>query len=388
MLIISFDAVGDDEFDRLMEYPAFSALARQAAVFRGVCSVHVSNTYPVHTSVATGVTPNIHGLIANTLPFPEKYPVWNVDERRIRAKTLWQAAAERGIDTAAVFWPVTAFSKTIRYNIPEVLARPGKSQIATSLKAGSKRLQLKMLLRHRKMLQGIRQPSLDNFAAACMADILRERKPGLALIHLTAYDSLCHKHGKGSGPLKQAFDSLDSNLSLLLEAAGEDRDVILFSDHSQINLHTYIEPNNILVEAGLIGREGDVYIPGESGCFFECCSGSAFFHAGALPDGRVEELREIIGQNEGFRRFFTREELTKSGYDGAAFGFCAEAGYCYAAFTHSHKADHGYPTDIPGYSVFYMARGLGLTPGAVAQGGSLLDIAPRVSKALGISLTI
>ena len=305
MLIISFDAVGDGEFETLMGYPAFSALSRQAAVFRGVSTVNVSNTYPVHTSVVTGATPDIHGLIANTEPFPAKHPVWNAAESRIRSKTLWQAAAARGIDTAAVFWPVTAFSKTVRYNIPEVLARPGKSQVVASLGAGSKLLQIKMILRHGKMLDGISQPGLDNFAAACMADILRERKPGLALMHLTAYDSLRHRHGSGSGLLKQAFDSLDRNLALLLEAAGEDRDVILFSDHGQIDLHTEIEPNGILVEAGLLGRAGDAYIPGGSGCFFECCGGSAFFHAGSLPSGRVGEVRGEIERSDGFRRFLT-----------------------------------------------------------------------------------
>ena len=386
MLIISYDAIGDSEFESLMEYPAFSAFSRQAAVFRNVRTLHVSNTYPVHTSVVTGVMPNIHGIIANTEPFPAKYPVWNIDETRIRAKTLWQAAAERGIDTAAVFWPVTAFSKTVRYNIPEVLSRPGKSQILTSLKAGSKLLQLKMFLRHRNILEGINRPALDNFATACMADILRERKPGLALIHLTAYDSLCHQYGRKSDSLKHAYDSLDRNLAMLLEAAGDNRDVILFSDHSQINLHTDLEPNNILADMGLITREDDVYIPGESGCYFECCGGSAFFRAGSLSGSRVEELRGSIEGSAGFRRYLTRGEVIESGYEDAAFGFCAEAGYSYVAFPHGHKADHGYPADMPDYSVFYMARGTYLTPGSVTNGGSLLDIAPLAAKSLGLSL--
>jgi len=281
---------------------------------------------------------------------------------------------------------VTAFSKTVRYNIPEVLPRPGKSQILTSLKAGSKLLQLKMLLRHRKMLEGISRPALDNFATACMADILRENKPGLALIHLTSYDSLCHKYGRNSGSLKQAFAALDKNLAILLEATGENGDVILFSDHSQINLHTDVEPNKILVNMGLIARKNDVYIPGESGCYFECCGGSAFFRAGSLSNGRVEELRGSIEGSEGFRRFLNCEEMTESGYEDAAFGFCAKAGYSYVAFPHGHKADHGYPADMPDYSVFYMARGTDLTPGSVTNGGSLLDIAPLAAKSLGISL--
>ena len=78
--------------------------------------------------------------------------------------------------------------------------------------------------------------------------------------------------------------------------------------------------------------------------------------------------------------------MTESGYGGAAFGFCAEAGYCYAAFPRGHKAEHGYPADMPGYSVFYMARGFGLAPGVADGKGSLLDIAPLAAKKLGILL--
>ena len=385
MLIISFDAVGDDEFERLMEFPAFSAFSRQAAVYRGVPTLFVSNTYAIHTSVATGVLPNIHGVISNTEHFPVRHPEWNSREALIRSKTLWQAAAEKGIKTAAVFWPVTAFSKTIRYNIPEVLARPGKNQIITSLKAGNKWLQTKMVLRHYKMYTGIHQPVLDNFATVCMADIIREFKPGLAMIHLTAYDSLCHEFGKRSDALKTALESLDKNLARLLDAEQDDSDVLIFTDHSQINIHTSLEPNEILVKKGLLRRGNDAYSPGESGCFIECCGGSAFLHAGNLQPGRIAELRDSIEQSEGFDRFLTDREMFESGYENVAFGFCAEPGYSYVPYKPGHKAEHGYPADTPDYRVFYMARGFGLEPGSVKQGGSLLDIAPLAARRLGLS---
>jgi len=386
MLIISFDAVGDSEYDRLMEYPAFSAFTRQAAVFRGVPTLFSSNTYPIHASIVTGVMPNIHGVKSNTQPFPARRPAWNSREDGIRVRTLWQAAAANGIDTATVFWPVTAFSKTIRYNIPEVLPPPGKNQALACLKAGSKLLQLKMLMRHAKLLNGIRQPNRDNYATACMADILRERKPGLALIHLTAYDSLCHKFGKDSDDIKTAIETLDRSLSVLLEAVGDDRDVIVFSDHSQINVHTALDPNSILVNAGLLGLEEDVYIPGVSGCYFECCGGAAYFHSGNLSGDKVDEIRIYVKQNVGFLRFLTQEEMHVSGYENVAFGFCAQRGYCFSALSEGNKAEHGYPPDTPDYSVFYVARGYGFEPGKTTNGGSLLDIAPLAARSLGFTL--
>jgi len=383
MLIISFDSIGSSEFERLTQYPVFNALSKQAAVFRDVSTVFLSNTYPVHTSVVTGVLPHIHGVTSNIEAFPSYNPVWNCDEGMIREKTIWQLASEKGIKTAAVLWPVTAFSKTINYNVPEIRARPGKSQILTSLKAGSAFLQLKMFLRYRSLLDGIKQPNLDSFSTACMTDILKEKKPGLALVHLTAYDALCHDNGKDSGALETAFQAMDRNLAVLLEAAGDD-DIILFSDHSQVNVHTVLDPNVSLVHAGLIHQTSDGYLPGENSCFFECSGGSAFFHAGNLNTDRVNEVRSCIGQSEGFRRFLTSEELYDAGLEKAAFGFCAKAGFCYEAFAADKKGNHGYPLDMPDYTVFYMVRGCGLEPGNITFGGSLLDIAPLVVKYLGL----
>ena len=383
MLIISFDSIGDSEYERLLKYPAFSAFSKQALVYRDVSTVFISNTYPVHTSVATGVLPYLHGITSNTEPFPSHNPVWNSDERMIRVKTIWQHASEKGIKTAAVLWPVTGFSKTINYNIPEVRPRPGKSQLGASLKAGSTILQIIMFLRYGKIMKGYGQPDLDNFTTACMTDILRKKKPGLALVHLTAYDAICHENGKDSSALDAACEALDKNLSALLEAA-DDHDVILFSDHGQINVQRTVDPNIMLVEENLIQKTDIGYLPGKFDCFFECCGGSAFFHAGNLSTEKIDKLRSLAGKSEGFCRFLTGDEMRETGRDYAAFGFCAEAGFCYEIYGMEKKGNHGYPLDMPDYKVFYMVRGCGLEPGTVT-GGSLLDIAPLVIKVMKTS---
>jgi len=381
MLIISYDSIGDSEFDKLSTYPVFNSLLRQSAVFRGVSTVFQSNTYPVHTSVATGVPPCMHGIASNTAAFPSDNPVWNCDEAMIKVKTIWQLASEKNLKTAAVLWPVTAFSKTVNFNVPEIRARPGKNQVLTSMKAGSPFLQLKLFLRHGSLLDGIKQPNLDNFSAACMADILREKKPDLALVHFTAYDTICHESGLRSEALEDIYPAMDKNLSLILDAYKGD-DIILFSDHSQINVNTVFDPNSMLVNAGLMQKINGEYIPGESGCFFELCGGSAFFHAGKLSADKTENIRLQTESSEGFRRFLTTAELHESGAGGVSFGFCAKAGFCYEFDGKEKKGNHGYPLDMSEYTVFYIVKGCRLEAGKVTRGGSLLDIAPLVIKNL------
>jgi len=153
LLLISFDAVGDVFFDRMMARPNFRALAKRAAVRRGVDSVFVTNTYPVHTSVVTGVPPGVHGLTSNTEPFPVRHAKWRYESKEIQAKTIWQMAAARGRKVAAVLWPVTGGAKEIRWNIPELLVQPGENQIRMNLQYGSKLIQLREVLKHRALMK-------------------------------------------------------------------------------------------------------------------------------------------------------------------------------------------------------------------------------------------
>jgi hypothetical protein len=361
--------VGDAVFAQMAARPRFAALLEESAVWRDVESVFPTNTYPVHVSVVTGVVPARHGLLGNTEPKPCEHPQWHYHEECIKAVTLWQAAARKGLCTAAVMWPVTGGAKTIRWNIPELMKRPGENQIALNLRYGSKWLQIKELARHGRLLDGINQPALDSFTTACMGDILREKRPDLALAHLTAYDTLCHKYGPGSPELELAFDLLDKNLGKLLDAAG-DMDVIAFSDHAQLAVSAHIHPNGQL--------------PAGTTAFFECAGGSAFFHPGDMPAAGQDGIAAKVKELEGFARFLTAEEMACAGKAGLPFGFCAKPGHVCENHAKNERGNHGYPTDWPDYKVFYVLRQKGREPSR-HEGGSLLEIAPLAAGILGVA---
>jgi len=384
LLIVSYDSVGDGAFDQVASLPNTAAFLRESALTREVRSVFLTNTYPVHASIVTGVPPARHGLISNVQHFPYLYPRWNYNARDIKVKTLWQELAARGGTVASAFWPVTCGAREIRWHIPEIVPRPQDNTLFRYLTKSTLPVIISSLIKYGNLLNGAEQPALDRFTTACMRDLLRRKRPDLALAHLTAYDALCHIGGPGSAEADTGIASLDESLGALLEAAGPEYRVIVFSDHSQLAVEKELFPNDMLVEEGLLAKDAEGnYSPLGAGCFIDCCGGAAFFHAGSLGAARIEELKAKIAASEGFKRFLTAEEIAESGMTEPAFSWCYLPGFCCAAGPSGYKGQHGYPADYPGYKVFYAVRAPEYPPGALSKGGSLLDIAPLARKLLG-----
>ncbi len=383
LLLVSFDAVGSDELVRLQEMPNFKRIFANGTVFPGLKTVYISNTYPVHASIATGVVPGVHGLISNVMVQPEKArPWWNYDSRLLKAKPLWDLAAAKGLKTAAVMWPVTAYAKNIRWNVPEIMTREGESQVSANLCTGSKLIQLYSYLRHKNLLRGIEQPERDRFAAASMADIISLGHPDLMLMHLTAYDSMCHKYGKGTPETDDALREMDQMLGMLADRAGFSEGkttVIVFSDHSQLNVHTAVDPNRILDVLGYLRYKEDGTVT-DARAFFQNCDGSSFCFNRELDEEQLELVKNAVLADTAVERLLSDAEMAESGYAGqAAFGVCAKRGF-YFNPVNREKATHGYPTDYPDYEVFFAVS----EPWPEPESRSILEVTKAARKILEI----
>jgi len=324
ILVISFDAVGDLAFRAMAadaaRYPNIAAFRRRACFRGGIRTAFVSNTYPVHTTVSTGKPPNVHGIVSNLLPARASGErPWAQMARLIKAKTIWDAAREKGLKTAAMLWPVTCGAK-IDFHMPEVHPEKGQNLFLRSLMYGSVFFQLGAIARHwRKLAAGLKghgQPSLDDFTVSVTCDLLRRKKPDLALVHLIAYDTIFHYAGSRGDEIETARQSLDRNLGRLLESWG-DGTVIVFSDHSQLDVDENVDLRETF---------GDAVYEQAGGCAFVSCSGAG------------------IGERPWFERFLTEAEMEESGFAGKGltgiaakpgFVFCEEGGY---------RGAHSYPS--------------------------------------------
>lgn len=440
LLILSMDAVSDADVDQFLTMPCFSRLCSSGTLVRQVSSVFVSNTYPAHTSIVTGCHPKRHGVKENTIPSPGNMnPDWYWHAKHIKTPTIYTQAGKYGYTAASVMWPVTARAE-IKYNIPEILAnRWWKNQVAVSLSNGSPFLQLRAALKYGRGLQGSLQPRLDDFSCAAMCDIIKRKKPNLAMIHFTDIDTHKHKYGIHSNQVSDALERTDKRLGMLFSALSEagieeQCSIILLGDHGMLDVEKSVNFNKEFEKKGLLKLDKKGRITSWR-AWLKCCGGTAFLYlkdkndiwaagtarecireamsAAGTASGCIQEnisttgtardcIREAMsttgagsaftkeamsttGAGKGVRRFLDGDELELSGLGSdCPFGVEAEAGYEFNEFGSSHMANHGYSMKQEGYETFYAAAGNVINKGIVLSGGSILDIAPLALKLLDL----
>lgn len=389
LLMISLDAVDNADVDFLLTLPNFSALARRGTLVRNVDSVFVSNTYPAHSSIITGVYPNRHGIIENVWTQPgNPRPDWRCNAGELRAPALYEKAREAGIPVCSILYPVTC-GAGIRWNLPEVAGKMGLLRRAGKiLCGGSPGFILSSLFRNRRYLTRFGEPELDDFSAHTAAQAIRQKRPGLLLLHLIDVDDHKHRFGPGSEPVRDALRRHDGRLGLLLAAAreawpGEETAAVIFSDHGCLKVHTAYDPNELLRRRGLIRAPGRR--SGDFDAFFHNAGGTSFLKI--LRPGSERQARKAVEEllrGPAVARTLSKAEMDVSGM-GKEFlcGIEAAEGFC---FGEKEKGQHGYGLAHEGYRPFYLAAGPGIARGAVRRGGCIVDICPLAADLLGIPL--
>lgn len=111
-ILVSIDGFRADYLDRGAT-PVMSALAEEGAR-AAMESSFPTKTFPNHYTLVTGLVPDHHGIINNTMEDPEKPGVvFKISDRAVASdpdwweggKPIWVSAEERGLTTATMFWP-------------------------------------------------------------------------------------------------------------------------------------------------------------------------------------------------------------------------------------------------------------------------------------------
>lgn len=407
VVIISMDGLSGKDLDHLDLLPGFQIFLKDATYCKRVKSVYPSLTYPAHASIVTGRTPDHHRIIHNTFRhLGNPNPNWFWFHKEIRGKTLYDICLDREEEVASFLWPVTGRSK-ITYNLPEIVAnRWWKHQITESLCAGSKLFQMNMFAKYRSLLDGLKQPELDDFSFACLFDTLLAKKEQVSLymIHLIDLDTQRHRYGYHSDQAQEALRRLDRRLidiNVLLEQLNmaQDTTVVVLGDHSSQDVDTVIRINALFVEHDLIqlNKKGKVV---SYQAMAQSNDGSCYIYIRDMlyVKTKVESLLEHIQSLNVLESAYTAAEARRMGADHkCAYLLEARSGYMfvddlkgmivekidYEKTPSMYRNVHGYHPDRDSYSTVFMMKGPSIHMGKEVQSMNLIDIGPTVARVMG-----
>ncbi|HWS54379.1 MAG TPA: ectonucleotide pyrophosphatase/phosphodiesterase [Pyrinomonadaceae bacterium] len=386
----------------------------------GVVGVYPSVTYPSHTTLVTGARPSRHGVYGNGVfePPPKRQTgAWYWFARDIKADTLWQAAARRGLKTALVSWPVSTGAGD--WNVPEIWQPGGtqeESRARMSEHARPAGLLEEVARADARLYGAVTRDEGDDMRTRFAEYLLAEKRPRVALVHLFDLDHFEHDYGPFTAEAFALLEKSDAYLARILAAAERagtlaETAVFVVSDHGFRPVTKAFYPNVALERAGLLKWREERDARGATrrvvGEWRAVAYTSAAYAAVILKDPNDRDaLRRALaafrdyepvggdGGGPGVLRVVGRAELNRLGADPrAAFtldpteGFTFEGGHAadVVADTKS-RGQHGHLPGPADFRASFVASGAGVARRGDLGEVRMIDIGPTIARTLGLSL--
>ncbi len=382
-----------------LKIPSVRALIERGSYSKAVEGVLPTITFPSDTTLVTGVNPARHGIISNS-PFDpknENLGGWYWYAQDLRVKTLWNAAHEKGLITAALDWPVTAGAK-IDYKIPEIW-RAGNAEDVKLVRL----LATPSLIQELEAKFGrIPTPyySTDEERGRIAAYVVERKRPNLALVYFSDLDTTQHRYGPYTREAFETLEMIDRQIGLIIEAtrsAGiyEQTVFAVASDHGFAKVEKRVNPTALLRVLGFIDADQN----GKVRDWKAAMDGSAVVLKNQNDKQTLEELRRIFSLLAGFpeygiARIYEKPEIVKlGGYPNASLLLEPAEGYSIGGSVNGNFVEresgggtHGLPAHFPSMKASFILAGPGVRKGVVLAESRMIDIAPTLARLLGLEL--
>ena len=209
VVIVSFDGFRHDYLDR-HPTPSFDRVAAAGVRADALIPSFPTLTFPNHYSIATGMYPDSHGLVGNTIYDPEFDATYSMrdraavgDGRWYGGEPIWVTAETQGLVTASYFWVGT---EAPVMGVQPTTWKPYDNDVTYEARVDS-------------ALTWLARPETT--------------RPHLILLYFSAVDGAGHRHGPDSPEVADAVARVDSALGRLLDGieGRDDVDIVLVSDH-------------------------------------------------------------------------------------------------------------------------------------------------------------
>lgn len=359
VVLISIDGFRSDYLDRGLT-PTLSRLAREGTTGPMQPSFP-TKTFPNHYTLVTGLRPDHHGVVNNTMEDPAIPGVtFRLSDKAAVAdrrwwddgEPIWVTAENAGIPTATLFWPGS--------EAPIHGVRPRDWLPFDQDMGGDARVD--------QLLAWLDRPAGD--------------RPGFATLYFDVVDTAGHRFGPDSAELNAAVASVDASMTRLLaglRASGLEDQVVLVvvADHGM----AATSPDRVV-------RLGPVTASDAARVIY---SGAIL---GVEPQpGHEAELRAELLVPHDHMQCWEKGHLPSR----LAFGthrrvpaiFClAETGWEILApdQTAWTGGDHGYDNAAPEMQALFIAHGPGVVPGRRVSSLRNVDVHTLLGRLLGLEI--
>ena len=394
--------------DPRLPMPVLRSLIAAGASAAAMQPVNPTVTWPNHTAMITGVNASKHFVMANgSIVQPAdggaiKVEPWVDKSKLVHARTLYEAAAEKGLTTGQVDWVAiyganTPGHEVVRWQFGE---KPDlHDAIPQELVAQG------LVTREQIEKFGDSSPAWrDEIWTDAAVDIIEKHMPDLLLLHLLQTDTIQHDYTPLSGPAYAAYAYADHCLGRVVEAARKggimDRTTFfIVSDHGFASYTHTISPNAALVEQGLIRKEGDAY---QGSVWVKAEGGAAelFIRDASHRAELTPKLKTYFSKLLGVEHVYTNAEALAIGIPAEAESDQAPQLYLTAAPEYAFddtvsgplektvpaRGTHGYVNTMPEMGALFVASGAAIKPGVALGKIDNLRVAPTIAKILGVTL--
>jgi predicted AlkP superfamily pyrophosphatase or phosphodiesterase len=223
LVLVSLDGFGWN-FTDLCATPAFDRIAAQGLKAEALQPVFPTLTFPNHYSIATGLLPRNHGIVANSFRHEDGQQWYHYkdrtavqDGRWYRAEPIWVTAEKHGMLSAAFFFVGT------EADVGGV--RPTHWRAFNAGISGTERVD--------QVLDWLGKPA--------------EVRPHFITLYFEQVDDETHNHGAGSEQSIEAIRLVDGYLQRLMDGIlrlshGDRVYVLLVSDHGMAGYREDVPP--------------------------------------------------------------------------------------------------------------------------------------------------
>ncbi len=405
--------------DAKAEMPNIRALAAAGARASGMEAVTPTVTWPNHTTLVTGDYPGRHGVTGNnyldrTTGKPVALisdPVFDKD-RIVKVPTIYDVAHAAGIATAAIRWPASRNARALDWTAPDCATTALELRYTTPA-----------LVQDCVAAGLMPAPSAadadadvddgtgpkrfgDPMATAAFNLILKNHRPGLALLHVSNVDHTEHQFGPRTPEAYAAVKRADAEVGQVWDEVKRDYPgrgtIVIVSDHGFSPINRTVLPNVILRNAGLLDVHGNRATGGKVRVVVQGGAAMVYILDNADRDAIAKQVTRAFTNVAGVEKVVGPGETEAYGVadpkvdphapdmivfadEGYAFGDTA-AGVLTFNEKPERKGTHGHDPHLPDLHATFVAWGAGIKQGTTLGVVRNIDVAPTVASILGVSM--